>query len=61
MWDSKEQRIDNIILSLNQPHVRPIVRVKRGKIQNLEPKYLQVVWYRYIFLHRISWENYNES
>ena len=24
--------------------MRPIVRVKRGKIENLEPKYLQVVW-----------------
>ena len=44
MWDSKEQRIDGIIICLNQPDMRLIVRVKGGKVQNLEPKYLQVVW-----------------
>ena len=44
MWDSKEQRIDDMLVSLNQPDMRLIVKVKRGKIQNLEPKYLQFVW-----------------
>ena len=31
MWDNKEQRIDDRIVSINQPHVRPIVRGKAGK------------------------------
>ena len=35
MWDNKEQRIDDRIVSINQPHIRPIVRGKGGKKQNL--------------------------
>ena len=31
MWDNAEVRIDDRIVSLNQPHVRPIVRGKAGK------------------------------
>ena len=31
MWDNKEQRIDDRIVSINQPHVHPIVRGKAGK------------------------------
>ena len=31
MWDNAEVRIDHRIASLNQPHVRPIVRGKAGK------------------------------
>ena len=31
MWDNKEQRIDDRIVSINQPHVRPIVRGKAVK------------------------------
>ena len=31
MWENKEVRIDDRIVSINQPHVRPIVRGKAGK------------------------------
>ena len=43
MWENREVRIDDRIVSINQPHIRPIVRGKRGKTQNLELNYLQVV------------------
>ena len=43
MWENKEVRIDDKIVSLNQPHIRPIVRGKGEKKQNLELNYLQVV------------------
>ena len=43
MWENKEVRIDDKIVSINQPHIRPIVRGKREKKQNLELNYLQVV------------------
>jgi len=31
MWTEKKQRVDQRIVSLSQPHVRPIVRGKAGK------------------------------
>ena len=61
MWDSKEQRIDDTIVSLNQPHMRPIVREKRGKNREFGAKISVSCIDRYIFLHRISWDKYKES
>ena len=31
MWSNRKQSIENRIVSLTQPHVRPIVRGKAGK------------------------------
>ena len=61
MWDNKEQRIDDRIVSINQPHVRPIVRVKAGKNTEFGDKLSASCIDGYVFLHRISWDNYNES
>ena len=61
MWDNKEQRIDDRIVSINQPHVRPIVRGKAGKNTEFGDKLSASCIDGYVFLHRISWDNYNES
>ena len=61
MWDNKEQRIDDRIVSINQPHVRSIVRGKAGKNTEFGDKLSASCIDGYVFLHRISWDNYNES
>ena len=58
---SKEQRIDDRIVSINQPHVHPIVRGKTGKNTEFGAKLSASCIDRYVFLHRISGDNYNES
>ncbi len=61
MWDNKEQQISDRIVSINQPHVRPIVRGKIGKSTEFGAKLSASCIDGYVFLHRISWDNYNES
>lgn len=61
MWDEKQQRIEDRIVSINQPHVRPIVRGKAGKSTEFGAKLSASCIDGYVFLHRISWDNYNES
>ena len=40
MYENKQQRVDDRIVSLTQPHIRPIVRGKAGTCQlNLEQSY----------------------
>ena len=55
-----EVRINDRIVSLNQPHVRPIVRGKAGKNTEFGAKLSASCIDGYVFLHRISWDNYNE-
>ena len=61
MWSNKQHRIDDRIVSLNQPHVRPIVRGKAGINTEFGAKLSASCIDGYVFLHRISWDNYNES
>jgi hypothetical protein len=61
MYDNKIQRIDNRIVSLSQPHIRPIVRGKAGTSVEFGAKLLVSCIDGYVFLDRISWENFNES
>lgn len=61
MWENKEQRIDDRIVSINQPHIRPIVRRKAGINTEFGAKLSASCIDGYVFLHRISWDNYNES
>ena len=60
MWENKEVRIDDKIVSINQPHIRPIVREKGGKNTEFGSKLSASCIDGYVFLHRISWDNYNE-
>ena len=61
MWEKKEKRIDQRIVSLSQPHVRPIVRGKAGKSTEFGAKLSVSYVEQFIFLDRLSWENFNES
>jgi transposase, IS5 family len=61
MYENHEQRIDDRIVSITQPHVRPIVRGKAGTPVEFGAKLSASYWNGYIFLDRISWDNFNES
>jgi hypothetical protein len=61
MWEEKTQSIPQRIVSLTQPHIRPIVRGKAGKPIEFGAKLSVSCVDNYIFLDRISWENFNES
>jgi hypothetical protein len=61
MWEKKTQSVPQRIVSLTQPHIRPIVRGKAGKPTEFGAKLSVSCVDNYIFLDRISWENFNES
>lgn len=61
MYEQKVQRIEDRIVSLAQPHVRPIVRGKVGQAVEFGAKLSASSVEGYVFLERLSWDNYNES
>ncbi len=61
MYDQKKHRIDNRIVSISQPHVRPIVRGKAKSPTEFGAKLSASVVNGYTFLDRVSWDAYNES
>lgn len=61
MYQSRTRRIDHRIVSLAQPHVRPIVRGKAGSPVEFGPKLSASCSGGYVFLDHLSWENFNES
>ena len=61
MYKNKKQRIEDRIVSLSQPHIRPIVRGKAGKAVEFGAKLSASCIDGYVFLDKISWNNFNES
>ncbi|MEM6254866.1 MAG: IS5 family transposase [Cyanobacteria bacterium P01_D01_bin.156] len=61
MYDQKQRRIDDRIVSISQPHVRPIVRGKAGKPVEFGAKFDISCVAGYVFLDHLSWDNFNES
>ena len=61
MWENKTSRIENRIVSLSQPHIRPIVRGKARSNTEFGSKLSVSYFEGYVFLEKMSWENYNES
>lgn len=61
MFDNNKMRIEDRIVSLNQPHVRPIVRGKAGKNTEFGAKLSASCIDGYMFLDFWSWDNFNES
>lgn len=61
MYQNKTQSIEDRIVSLSQPHVRPIVRGKAGKNVEFGSKLAASCFDGYVFLDKISWDNFNES
>ena len=61
MYKNKQQRIDDRIVSLTQPHIRPIVRGKAGTPVEFGAKLSVSYQNGYVFIDRLSWNNFNES
>ena len=61
MYENRTSRIDDRIVSLSQPHIRPLVRGKAGTPVEFGAKLSASVRDGYVFLDRISWDNFNES
>jgi transposase, IS5 family len=61
MFETKTQRIDDRIVSITQPHVRPIVRGKAGVPVEFGAKLSVSCINGCVFLDQLSWDNFNES
>jgi hypothetical protein len=61
MYAQRQSRIDDRIVSLSQPHVRPIVRGKAGTPVEFGAKFSASCVDGDVFLDPLSWDNFNES
>ena len=61
LFENNKQTISDRIVSLSQPYIRPIVRGKAGKNVEFGAKPSASCFEGYVFLDRISWDNFNES
>ena len=61
MYEQGCHRIDDRIVSITQPHVRPIVRGKSGTPVEFGAKLSVSCVDGYAFLDHLSWDNFNES
>ncbi len=61
MLDQKTRRVEHRIVSLHQPHVRPIVRGKAGRETEFAAKLTASLEDGYTRIERLSWEAYNEA
>jgi hypothetical protein len=61
MYDHGEKRIDDRIVSIYQPHVRPIKRGKPGSSTEFGAKISASLVDGYSFLDRLSWDAYNKT
>lgn len=60
MYDHRSKRIDDRIVSISQPHVRPIKRGKAGSDTEFGAKVSVSLVDGYGFVDRVSWDNFNE-
>jgi len=56
-----QAQIDDRIVSLSQPYIRPIVRGKAGTPVEFGAKFSASCVNRYVVLDHLSWDNFNES
>jgi transposase, IS5 family len=61
MYENESSRIEDRIVSITQPHIRPIVRGKAGKPVEFGAKLSVSCFDSYVFLDHLSWDNFNES
>jgi len=61
MYDSRSHRCPDRIVSIRQPHVRPIVRGKAGVPVEFGAKLSASLAYGFAFVDRISFDPYNEA
>ena len=61
MYEQKTHQISHRIVSISQPHVRPIVRGKAGKAVEFGAQVSVSYVNGYVYVDRISWESYHEG
>jgi transposase, IS5 family len=61
MHSTRTKRTDNRIVSIHQPHVRPIVRGKEGKKVEFGSKLQVSLVNGFTILNKLSWDNFNEG
>jgi len=61
MYEQRCHRIDHRIVSISQPHVRPVVRGKAGTPVEFGAKISVSCSDGKAFLDHLSWDNFNES
>lgn len=61
LYENKKISIEDRIVSLSQPHIRPIIRGKAGSSVEFGAKLSASCFEGYVFLDHISWDNFNES
>ena len=61
MHENESNRIDDRIVSISQPHIRPIVRGKAGRPVEFGAKLSVSCFDEYVFLDHARWDNFNES
>jgi len=61
MHERKEHHVQDRIVSISQPYVRPIVRGKAGSETEFGAKVGISVCNGFVFVDKVSWDNYNEG
>lgn len=61
MFLEKSNRVDDRIVSIEQPHIRPIVRGKAGSPVEFGAKVTVGLVGGYAFLEKSDWDNYSEN
>jgi len=61
MHKNRVHSVENRIVSIHQPHVRPIVRGKSNAQTEFGAKINVSLMNGYAFLDELSWEAYNEG
>lgn len=61
MYINKTNRVDDRIVSISQPHVRPIVRGKAGGSTEFGAKIVVGLVGGYAFIMQEGWDNYSEA
>lgn len=61
MFERRERRIEHRIVSISQPHIRPIVRGKAAANTEFGAKITVSIVDGYSRIEHFDWENYNES
>lgn len=61
MYDERKRTIPHRIVSISQPHVRPIKRNKAGAVWEFGAKVSIGLSSGLAMIHRIEWDNFNES
>jgi hypothetical protein len=61
MYRNRVNKVDSRILSISQPHIRPIVRGKAGKAVEFGAKISLSLSNGFSFIDNLSWDSFNET